>query len=86
MTCLSALTRRDCPKCGPSVLFIGLVCLHCKAPLRGRKARGSNAAVFNGAIAKAAQLEAGVSFKRQKAATPAPRKGSGKGVHGAGRA
>jgi hypothetical protein len=79
------MTRNDCPKCGANVLFVGFTCLHCKAPLRGRKARGSNAGVFNGAIAKAAALEAGVSFKRQKAATPSPRKGSGKGVHGAGR-
>jgi hypothetical protein len=85
VTCLSGMRRDDCPKCGSSVLFIGLACLHCKAPLRERKARGNNAGVFNGAIAKAAQLEAGVSFKRQKAATPSPRKESGKGVHGAGR-
>ena len=82
---LSALTRQDCHKCGPDVLFVGMVCLHCKAPFRGRKARGKNAAIFNGAIAQAAALEAGVQFKRQKAATPAPRKGSGNGVHGAGR-
>jgi uncharacterized protein (DUF983 family) len=85
MASLSALTRHDCPKCGPGVLFIGFTCLHCKAPLR-RKVRGRNAAVFNGAVAKAAALEAGVEFKRQRASTPAPRKGFGKGIHGAGRA
>jgi hypothetical protein len=85
MPCVSALTRQSCLNCGPDVLFNAMVCVHCKAPFRERKARGRNAAVFNGAIAKAAALEAGVQFRQQKAATPAPRKGSGKGVHGAGR-
>jgi hypothetical protein len=86
MASLSGMTREDCPRCGPGVLFVGFVCLHCKKPLSGSKPRGNRAAIFNGDAAAHARLEAGVQFKRQRASTPAPRKGSGHGLHGAGRA
>jgi len=85
MTCLSAMVRNDCQTCGPGVLFVGHACLHCKRPLGGPKPRGNRAPVFHSANANAAALEAGIQFKRQKAATPARRKGSGSAVHGAGR-
>jgi hypothetical protein len=85
MACLSAMTKNNCRVCGPNVLFVGHACLHCKQPLSGPKPRGERAAVFHSANANAAALEAGIRAKRQTAATPVPRKGSGKGVHGAGR-
>jgi hypothetical protein len=83
---LSAMVRNDCQTCGPGVLFVGHACLHCGAKFSERKPRGHRAAVFHSANANAAALEAGVRARKSRAATPVPRKGSGKGVHGAGRA
>jgi hypothetical protein len=72
---LGAMSRADCPVCGPNTLFVSDACVHCgkaePAPSKTRIPR---------AVKRNAEIEATRASRRKSLVTPIPREGHGEGI------
>jgi hypothetical protein len=74
VTTIASLSRMDCRRCGPGVLFQGSKCVHCgKAAPVPRKRRITSVG---------ADLTAAAAWHQQRVATPAKRVGPGRSQFG----
>ena len=75
MSSIAALTRKDCPRCGPQTLHSGPQCVGCgKAAPAPRKRRI--------VLSVDAELAAAAAWRQTRVATPAKRVGNGRAQFG----